>query len=190
MHISKVTKGLIAGGLGLALLIGGGTFALWSDSQTVDAGTLNSGQLDVTVNGTSTWANINDPANPVPIDDITTYHIVPGDILQLNTSLTVTAIGDDLHADLSVDLSGLSSGDTDLLAIVKANSELSVASGGGHTPQKDPVADNTFDIDATTDSALAATLTITFPQDTADQVAQGESVDLGALKFTLDQVAS
>jgi predicted ribosomally synthesized peptide with SipW-like signal peptide len=49
---SRRIRGLIAGLAGGALLLAGGTFALWSDSATIDeAGRVKMGTLDLTVDG-------------------------------------------------------------------------------------------------------------------------------------------
>jgi alternate signal-mediated exported protein len=56
MSMSKKTKGIVAGVAGGALLLGaGGTFALWSDSETVHGGTIQAGTLDVSVGESTAW---------------------------------------------------------------------------------------------------------------------------------------
>ena len=50
--MNKMIKGSIAGATGIALLMGGfGTYALWSDSQGISSGTVQSGTLDIVSRG-------------------------------------------------------------------------------------------------------------------------------------------
>lgn len=56
----KLIAGAVAGVAALAL-IGGGTFALWSDFEIIDGGTAQAGQLDLIVNGGPS----NFPATPI-----------------------------------------------------------------------------------------------------------------------------
>lgn len=45
--MNKKTTGILAGAAGAALLLGGGTFALWSDSSSVSPNTIVTGNLDI-----------------------------------------------------------------------------------------------------------------------------------------------
>lgn len=47
--MKKKTTGIIAGAAGAALLMGGSTFALWSDSVDVPDSTITSGNLAVEI---------------------------------------------------------------------------------------------------------------------------------------------
>ncbi|NKU44191.1 alternate-type signal peptide domain-containing protein [Rhodococcus hoagii] len=50
--MNKKTKGAIAAGAAAALLAGGaGSFALWSDSETLNGGTITAGTLTLTAQG-------------------------------------------------------------------------------------------------------------------------------------------
>src|SRR5690625_308903 len=103
----KMTKGTIAITAGVVLLLGGaGTYALWEVNQPLD-GTVQSGDLNLEL-GDAEWT-----LNGQPVGAVDEVRIVPGDTLALAQSLTVTAIGDDLAAQLAVDASALS-GDPDL----------------------------------------------------------------------------
>lgn len=95
----QVRRAVTAGTLGLLLLTGtGGTFAKWSVEKAVaETGTIAAGKLDLTLSD-GTWTQ-----NGHPID-ITTYRIVPGDVLTYSAAATPTIVGDNLTAHLSVSL--------------------------------------------------------------------------------------
>ncbi len=103
--MNNKTKGVIAGIAGLALLGGGTTFALWSDSATLTGATITNGNLDVTATGTMAWADVSSDTvgAPVSIPIIADWQMVPGDALEGSQSLTVEVEGDNLVANLLVD---------------------------------------------------------------------------------------
>ncbi|MDR1806741.1 MAG: alternate-type signal peptide domain-containing protein [Propionibacteriaceae bacterium] len=114
---SRRVKGLIAGVAGIALLLGGSTFAYWSQTaNTVNPGTLNNGNLniealssdtvkvfDINHNGTSTTvvgtANATDITSTATGDN-PSYRYVPGDQIEIDLSATITLAGDNMQADL------------------------------------------------------------------------------------------
>lgn len=128
--MNKKTKGILAGAAGGALLLGaGGTFALWSDSATVQGGSITAGQLDVEAqplawwdvspagtilhNGTPGNVTVPRPGGPetlpgadisVPVDG-GTFRIVPGDELVGLGQFDFTLQGQNLDAVVSVDFS-------------------------------------------------------------------------------------
>ena len=58
IQMNKMVKGSVVGASGVALLLGGfGTYALWSDSDTVAGVTVTSGELDINA-GTATWSDV------------------------------------------------------------------------------------------------------------------------------------
>ena len=101
--MNNKTKGVIAGIAGLALLGGGTTFALWSDSDTISGATITNGQLSVTATGSMSWQDVSDATAPVDITSIGDFRMVPGDSLQGSQSLDVVVEGNNLVADLLVD---------------------------------------------------------------------------------------
>lgn len=101
--MNSKTKGVIAGIAGLALLGGGTTFALWSDSDTISGATITNGQLSVTATGSMSWQDVSDATAPVDITSIGDFRMVPGDSLQGSQSLDVVVEGNNLVADLLVD---------------------------------------------------------------------------------------
>lgn len=178
-----MTKGAVAIGAGVALLLGGaGTYALWSDTEAVD-GTVASGDLDLTL-GTAAWT-LN--GTPVAAGTEGTVRIVPGDVLQLTQPVTVTAIGDDLESTLTI-TEGLASIDGDTLLDENLTVDLALDTATATWATADAVTPNAYDV-APADAAYApvdATVTITF-EDVVGQVATASTVDLNAVEFTLTQ---
>lgn len=103
--MSKKTTGLVAGAAGAALLVGGATFALWSDSATVDGGTITSGNLDVALVGAPQWVDVSaDRAGGDHAIDLETFRIVPGDTIEGHFGIDAALEGDNLVAALGLDL--------------------------------------------------------------------------------------
>jgi alternate signal-mediated exported protein len=183
MKSKKMVKGMVAGALGLSLLLGGGTFALWYDSQSVAEASVNSGELGFTI-GTQSWKN---GATPI---DIATYKIVPGDVLTLTSNITIGAVGDNLKATLSADTSGVL-GDAALSDALTFDLDVTGLTESNPGQFEVTSADN--------DETVVAVLTITLPQvetgtlDAADQsnwwgsVAQNEAINLSSITFELAQ---
>ncbi len=105
--MNRYAKGAIAAGAATVLLLGGlGTFALWNDSQSIDAGSVATGQLALdTDDMTGQWYRYvdgeDDPTYYVeeesPIDEAT-FKVVPGDeLIFVATDLKVTADGDEIY---------------------------------------------------------------------------------------------
>ena len=80
----RLTKGAIIGAAGLALLVGGGTFALWFDNEDIPGGTVNSGELDLELTGAGAggagvWHAETCTGTVIPV--IADHLISPGDIV-------------------------------------------------------------------------------------------------------------
>lgn len=111
--MNKFMKASIATGAGIVLLLGGaGTLAYWNDTATTGAGSITSGTLDIdSYAGTGAgWWDISadNPSRPEAIS-ASTFRVVPGDTLRYVEWFTVSATGDNLVAELSVN-------DADVLA--------------------------------------------------------------------------
>ena len=183
MKNNKVVKGIVAGALGLSLLIGGGTFAVWYDSQSVTTGSVNSGSLAFKI-GTQTWKS---GATPISID---AYKVVPGDVLTLTSNIAITAQGTNLKATLNANTAGLI-GDAQLrnaLTIGLDVTGLTTAASKGAVEVTS--ADN--------GKTAVAVLTIAFPSVTSGTLgtdranwwgstAQNQKLDLSSIKFELTQ---
>lgn len=104
--MNKVTKaGISAGIAGLLLLGGAGTYALWQDSKTVDAGTVQTGQLKLTLGAAGTWKDISSDVTGAPTIDPAVFKIVPGDTIQFSQGVTILAEGQNLKGQLTIDQS-------------------------------------------------------------------------------------
>lgn len=102
--LNKVTKGALATGAGVLLLLGGGgTLALWNTDEGITAGTVTAGTLDLTAD-TGSWSVTNAAAG---VTDqaiaIGTYRVVPGDVLTFTQTVDVTLEGDHMEATLAID---------------------------------------------------------------------------------------
>src|SRR6187402_2589102 len=103
--MNKLTKGTIVGAAGIALLLGGaGTFALWSDSASVDGGTVTSGTLSFNDVRPGVWKDISPDVNGGAGVDINpaTFLTVPGDVLAYTSDVVVNATGTHLLANFGV----------------------------------------------------------------------------------------
>lgn len=117
----KKTVGALAGAAAAAVALGsGGTFALWSDSTSVDAGTIQAGNLDVAAYGQFQWYDLTENDSPgffgaiwdffIPRHDLGhsianmngSYRVVPGDVVAGYQDVTVDLHGDNLRAILTV----------------------------------------------------------------------------------------
>jgi spore coat-associated protein N len=171
----KPLKGAIAlGAAGLLLLGGAGTYALWSDSVTLDGGTINAGQLDLAVTSPGAWADVS-TGTPVAIADIDAFPVVPGDVLTYSLSATLTAEGENLEATLAADPASIT-GDADLLAdmtITTAVSTDGVAITGPITEANDG-------------DEIDVVVTLTFAEDSGNET-QTDDLDLSAFALTVNQ---
>jgi len=122
---TKRRNGIIAAALGAALLMGGGTFALWSDSATVSGGAIHTGDLaitgtageiydlsgeDLTSATAATIIGLVTDESTDPVDG--TFLASPGDVLAVAFTYGITLKGDNLRADLVLDLSSLEAAGT------------------------------------------------------------------------------
>lgn len=101
IQMNKMIKGSIAGGTGIALLMGGfGTYALWSDSATLEESSITSGTLDVAIDDDAEWTDNATPAN-TDTGDSWGYLMVPGDVVTRTQSFTFTGTGENLKGAIT-----------------------------------------------------------------------------------------
>lgn len=180
----RLTKGVIIGAAGLALLVGGGSYALWFDNEDIPGGTVSAGQLDLALTGAGTggagvWHA--ESCAGAEIADISTYLISPGDVVCLAQPLDVIVTGDDIAATFSIDTSGVL-GDTALIDAVTITSSLTPATGFASSGT------NAWTVTPSdTAYSTSANVTFTFDVSTSAQIAQLESIDLSSIEFSLDQ---
>ncbi len=184
--MNKLAKGALAGGLGIALLLGGGaTLAFWNDSVPVSGATITAGSLDVAATGTPTWTVSNGSVSNQAVTDIATFRMVPGDVLTYKAAYTVAAVGDNLKAQASLGTAALT-GDADLIARLTPATTVAVGAGAASAG---PVAVVNGDV-------LNVTVTITWPFDTPagtspslDNPAMGDAVSFANFYVVVRQVA-
>jgi alternate signal-mediated exported protein len=183
---SKLTKALVATGVGVALLAGGGgTFAAWSDQAEVTTGTrISSGELRLEAVEAGTWMNVKGHAVTSQALADGTYKIVPGDALTYTQTINLHAAGDLLVGTLSTNLDSLVIND--------------VSGQGGLAERLKKAA--TLTVDDKVQTGLEATITptggiqkavvavtIAFDEQTADLLAQNTTVSLSNLEILLTQ---
>lgn len=164
--MNKMTKGALATGLGVALLVGGGgTLAVWNNSAEAAAGTVVSGDMQLTAK-TGTWKN----AQGTTIPNVAAYKVVPGDKLTFTQPVAVVLDGDLLKANLAVTRAA-------------STSHLAISTPALTNDKGESVGT----LDEKSDGTYTATVTVEFPSTGTDS--KNKTVDLGQLAFTLDQVA-
>lgn len=182
MTMNKLFKGAVAGTAGIALLFGGiGSFAAWTDTATATPGTIDTGELRLTsVQGT--WKDVTMGGNGT---DVTTGALfVPGRVWEYTQELTITTAGGHLDAKLT------NTFDPNTLALpsaVNASLALALPSGADGITVDDDGSISTIGPGTWT---VKASLRVTFDLATADNADMKQALKLGAVKFTLTQVAS
>lgn len=167
--MNKLTKAAIAGAAGIALLLGGGgSLALWNATGTVNAGSINTGTLTMTVTG-GAW-------NSAPTK------WVPGDSYKYTATVDVTAVGDNIKGTLSIDPSTVvipAALGTDLTITLAVTGTLptNVTYNAGT---------GTYDIAAAGTYVLPVEVTAAF-KSTSLNGTQGQVIDLTGLAFRVDQ---
>ena len=175
--MSKMMKGALALVAAAVLLLGGyGTYALWSDSEVLDGGSVSSGQLAFEGAGAGVWRDASDASPGDVIADITTFQIVPGDTLTYTLTRTVRASGDNLVATLAANPASIT-GDPELLADVAITTGITVAG-----------ATATAITEANDGQVVVATVTFVFDEASTNET-QLQALDLSALELTLTQTA-
>lgn len=166
--MNKLTKAAIAGAAGIALLLGGaGSLALWNATDSVDAGSINTGTLELSAPD-GTW-------NSAPLK------WVPGDSYVYSTTATVTAVGDHIKGTLSVDPATIT-GDATLIADL----DVTLAVTGGLPAGVTDNGDGTYDFVVAGTYVLPVTVTVEFDS-TSGNLTQGKTVDLTGLALRVDQ---
>lgn len=182
--MKKSTKGALAGGAMVVLLMGGaGSLAYWNDTQSLPASTVTSGHLKL----------VSDPAAPAAwklngnaVADITAVRIVPGDQLTFTGGYKLQAKGDNIKGTLAVTgaagsgplaAPGTSGGVTTTATFTKGGTAIT------GTPTVTQADDN---------AAIGASVLIDFPfgttADNASNVLGGLTLNLTAIQVSVTQV--
>lgn len=105
LKAGKTGKAFIASAVGVCLLLGGSTYALWSANATVNSeATITAGDLRVSSASSNNWFDVSKPASPVELLDLSEFYMVPGDKLQLDQDMNLIIVGDNISGKLTVEL--------------------------------------------------------------------------------------
>ena len=101
--MNKMAKGAMAIGVGAALLLGGGgTLAVWNQTQVANAGQIAAGDLQLTTQP-GVWTNAYGTVVDLdPTNAVADYKVVPGDVLTYSQTMDVKLTGDLMKAKLSI----------------------------------------------------------------------------------------
>jgi len=181
--MNKMIKGSVAGATGIALLMGGfGTYALWSDSEGLNSGSVQSGTLSIVSVGDATWKDVSTGA--ANTDWQANYKMVPGDTVTMTRAVNIDAKGKNLAVDF--ELSGLPTqkhwGDK---LTVSATYDGQALTGGadtnGYTFTKN--AAKPADLDGSKDLVV----TFAFDASTSATAQQNQSLSLTGLNLSVTQ---
>ena len=187
--MKKSTKALIAGGIGVALLVGGAsTVSFWTDEAEGGDGVISSGTLDLGTPAGGGWeishegdgsGTATEPVAFNPGSD----QIVPGDILTYTQSIPVTLEGENIKAEFNGNIDVTQSTDA---AADTALSDAIESEDLAATGLTGATGDLTLDGETLTgegEGTVEVTTTITFPWGTEGQY---NDAKLGALNFAVD----
>ena len=184
----KTTKGAIAVGAGVALLLGGaGTMAAWQLTSTSAAGSVSSGEFNLVSNTGATWkwgnATNATTCTPTATDFPAGAKLVPGDCVIYTQPITVTASGNRLVATLTV----TPVSNTGTWAGLTATTATTMTPTAGLTGTASP-----FTITpgtATVTATGTAVTTIIFDPATTGNTGQGSTATLNGVSLVLKQTA-
>ena len=196
----KTTKGAMAVGAGVALLLGGaGTLAAWQTSLPVADQAVASGDLNLTATGTATWVwgtaasatTCTVPTTPIAFVPGTSK-LVPGDCVVYTQPITVTAIGDNLRSNIAV------TGTPTFGTVGELSSKLNVSSAATFTIGTGITAGTvagTYDFNSavatnkTISAAGTVKVTVIFDPATTGRVGAAQSTTITGVGLLLKQTA-
>lgn len=162
--MKKSTKGSLAAGAAAVLLLGGaGSLAFWSDSDTIDGGTITAGSL--TLSAVTCGADWLEAAVPTPVA-VTT--IVPGDTVTKTCTGTLTLVGDHIGATVDLDSTSVAAAEAAFNNEVDITAALTAPAATITAPGVHPV---------------TVTITAAFAGTPATNDSQGDTADLDALEL-------
>lgn len=177
--MNKMTKGALATGLGVALLIGGGgSLAVWNTSAQASAGQIVAGNMGLQA-AAGTWTN-SAGTNVTTKMTAGTYRIVPGDTLSFTQPVSVTLSGDLMKAKLTVTDDALTT-DRTFNAANYTVSPITIKDSASN-----PIAGQVL----TANGTYTASVTFTFKESTTGLQDASAKYDFSKVGYKLDQVAS
>lgn len=187
-------KVVVGSTLGLALLLGGSTFALWSATDTSSTGsTITTGDLKVTAASVQKWFDITDTAAPTQITDLSAYRLSPGRTLQLKQDLNAVVIGDNISGVLTVNVPNdtlsaplMSQAVFTLTLLDKDGKTLGTVTPAVNTANSLVVNAGNLPQTTTAGDLYTVELTVALPS-TADDTTKTQTVSLSDMSITLNQ---
>jgi alternate signal-mediated exported protein len=183
--MNKTVKGSLAGAAGIALLMGGfGSYALWQDSENLDATQVQSGHMTI-----NTTPGAYDDTSHVGSGDWSAGDLmVPGDVITYTQTFTVTGTGENLHGTISLANATFNNGfnGADPSNLTRT---IDITSDNADVEADNTTENTSFTFDSPFDTAhLTAVVTYTFAsvanQGTTDQ---DKSATTPATQFTIAQ---
>lgn len=195
--MNKTTKGTIAAGAAVLLLLGtGGSLAYWNSSLDLGTHSISAGQLKVTQQ-TAGWERITygavtgEKVNPSEIK------LVPGDKLQYTGVYNIAAEGRNLAFQVSlkngsIEGASASAADQKLKDLLQPTATFKVNNQNWTPGTAFPVSKADPTSDGKKDHKVEITATLEWPLNgdpASDNVAQGGSVDIKGFALNIEQVA-
>lgn len=199
--MNKLTKGTIAVGAAVLLLVGGGgTLAYWNSTANITSADIAAGQLSATA-GTGTWT-VQHGTGTVTTVDIATYVAVPGDKITYTTPVTVTAEGTNLKFVAKLGNGSIvgktnAAADTALAAILNNSVTYTLSTAETGVTINNAVSPATATLDGlvgpTDTYVIDVAVTITWPfgaagSETTDNPAKNGNVTLSGLTVLVEQI--
>ncbi|MBO0908172.1 alternate-type signal peptide domain-containing protein [Arthrobacter sunyaminii] len=172
-----MAKGALAIGVGAALLLGGGgTLAVWNQTQAANAGQIQAGDLELTTQP-GVWKNAyGTVVDLVPNNGIEDYKVVPGDVLTYSQEMNVKLTGDLMQAKLSIQNLPKSE-----FALQNVSIENVVVRDSAGKDLKDAI------LKPANSGTVTASAKFTFKQDTDLRANVNAVADFAAVSYKLDQ---
>ncbi|MCC9053337.1 alternate-type signal peptide domain-containing protein [Microbacterium sp. F2E] len=172
--MNKLAKGSVAAGVAVLLLLGGGgSLAYWNDKAGLTGAQIEAGELTLAVED-GAWS-----------DDIALW--VPGDTDTYTANLSLTATGDHMKGEITVDQSSI------VFAPTTASSAFTVTFAPNGTLPAGVTYNSTtktFSFSGAVTADIPVKVTVAFPYGTAvDNTTQGATVQLSDIAFTATQLA-
>lgn len=176
-----MVKGSVAGAAGIALLMGGfGTYATWTDSEALEGGTVQTGQLDIAT-AAAVWDDLS-TTDEVGDWDPTADLLVPGDTVTMTQEFVITAQGKNLAAEMVFSGWNQTPGNPASLTVTP---EIS-APAGVVVDSTDP---NRWTFSELNDP-VTVTATVTYAFDGAATDAENTTAAMDGASFTVSQVTN
>lgn len=182
--MKKLITGAIAGTVGIALLVGGaGTFALWSSQAQVTSTNIQAGHMTLEAVAGGKWQEIS--STNVATDLPSGYKIIPGKTVQFTQDLAITAVGNDLKADLTY--GDLTKSTSDTLSTYMKNVAVVVSSSDANVVPSTVNGKTVLSVNAPGTYTVKVAVKATFDPAVTGQQGADLTYSLNTLGFTLAQ---